>query len=50
MEVPKTRFARLVDENEITKNAMRMAEEIIAKAEQVAKDIRKDADVMQMEF
>jgi hypothetical protein len=29
---------------------MRMAEEIIAKAEQVAKDIRKDADVMQMEF
>ncbi|MDD3268777.1 MAG: hypothetical protein PHX14_05600 [Syntrophomonadaceae bacterium] len=44
MESTKDTVARLVDENEITKNAMRMAEEIIAKAEQVAKDIRQDAD------
>lgn len=44
MESTKDTVARLVDENEITRNAMRMAEEIIAKAEQVAKDIRRDAD------
>ncbi|MDD2619608.1 MAG: ATPase [Syntrophomonadaceae bacterium] len=44
METTKDTVARLVDENEITRNAMRMAEEIIAKAEQVAGDIRRDAD------
>lgn len=36
--------ARLIDDNEITKNAMNMAEEIIVKAEQVALEIRRDAD------
>lgn len=44
MESTKGTVARLVDENEITRNAMRMAEEIIAKAEQVSKDIHRDAD------
>ncbi|NLJ73310.1 MAG: hypothetical protein GX333_09885, partial [Syntrophomonadaceae bacterium] len=33
-----------VDENEITKNAMMVAEEIVANAERVAKEIRRDAN------
>ncbi|MDD2510127.1 MAG: ATPase [Syntrophomonas sp.] len=44
MEHSRDRVARMVDDNEITRNAMKMAEDIIAKAEQVANEIRRDAD------
>ncbi|WP_061215143.1 hypothetical protein [Syntrophomonas wolfei] len=44
MEQSRDRVARMVDDNEITRNAMKVAEDIIAKAEQVAQDIRRDAD------
>ncbi len=44
MEQSRDHVARMVDDNEITRNAMKVAEDIIAKAEQVAQDIRRDAD------
>ncbi|MEN6350131.1 MAG: hypothetical protein ABFD08_12135 [Syntrophomonas sp.] len=44
VEQTRDTAARLVDDNEITRNAMKMAEDIIAKAEQVAREIRHDAD------
>lgn len=36
--------ARLLDENEITRNAMQMADEIVARAQQVSREIRQDAN------
>lgn len=36
--------ARLLDENEITRNAMQMADEIIARAQQVSREMRQDAN------
>lgn len=44
MEESKGKIARLVDESEITKNAMKVADEIIFKSEHVAKEIRRDAN------
>lgn len=44
MEQSRDKVARLVDDNEITRNAMKVAEDIIAKAEQVARELRQDAD------
>lgn len=44
MEQSKDKVARMVNDSEITKNAMEMAEEIVAKAEKVALEIRKDAN------
>lgn len=44
IEESRDKVARLIDENEITKNAMQVAEEIVARAEEVAKGIRKDAN------
>lgn len=40
----KSRIAQMVDDNEITKNAMGIAEEIVVKAEETAAQIRRDAD------
>lgn len=44
MEASKGKVARLVDESEITKSAMQVAEDIIANAENVAKEIKIDAN------
>jgi len=44
MEESRNQAARMMDDNEITRNAMQMAEEIVAKAESVSRDIRRDAD------
>ncbi len=44
IEHSRDKVARMVDDSEITRNAMKMAEDIIAKAEQASHDIRQDAD------
>lgn len=44
VEQSRDRVARMLDDNEITKNAMNVAEEIVSKAEQVAQEIRRDAN------
>jgi Fe2+ transport system protein B len=44
MEQSKNEVARLVDDSEITRNAMNVAQEIIAKGERVSQQIRQDAD------
>ncbi len=44
MEQSKSEAARMVDDNEITRNAMNVAQEIIAKGERVSQQIRKDAE------
>lgn len=44
VEQSKDKAARLVDDNEITRNAMSVAEEIVSKAEQVSMEIRRDAN------
>jgi len=44
MEHSKHKVARLVNDSEITKNAMGIAEEIVAKGEEVARELRQDAD------
>ena len=44
VEQTKNEAARMVDDNEITRNAMSVAEEIIAKGERVSQQIRRDAD------
>jgi len=44
VEHSKHHVARLVDDNEITKNAMGVAEEIVARGEELAQQIRRDAD------
>jgi transcriptional regulator of heat shock response len=44
MEQSKHEAARMVDDNIITRNAMSMAEDIVAKSEKVAKQIRLDAE------
>lgn len=44
MEQSKDKVARMVDDNEITRNAMSVAEEIVNKAEQVSLEIRRDAN------
>lgn len=43
-EQSKDKAARMVDDNEITRNAMSVAEEIVSKAEQVSMEIRRDAN------
>jgi len=44
VEQSKSQAARLVDDSEITRNAMSAAEEIIAQGEQVSDQIRRDAE------
>lgn len=44
VELSKNEAARMVDDNEITRNAMNVAQEIIAKGERVSQQIRKDAE------
>jgi BMFP domain-containing protein YqiC len=44
VEQSRHQVARMVDDNEITRNAMKMGEEIVAKAEEMAKEIRRDAN------
>lgn len=44
LEDTKSQVARMIDESEITKNAMSLAEDIVSKAEQVANEIRRDAN------
>ncbi len=44
VERSRDHAARLVDDNEITKNAMQVGEEIVARAEEIAREIRRDAN------
>jgi phage shock protein A len=44
LEQSRNKVARLIDNNEITQKSIKMAEEIIAKAERTAQEIRRDAD------
>jgi BMFP domain-containing protein YqiC len=44
VEQSKDHVARMVDDNEITRNAMQMGEEIIARAEEMAREIRRDVN------
>lgn len=44
MAKSKNTVARMVDDNEITRNAMDVADQIVAKAEEVAMEIRRDAN------
>ncbi len=44
LEHSKSHVAQMVDDNEITRNARGVAEEIIAQGEQIAAQIRRDAD------
>jgi hypothetical protein len=44
VEQSKNQAARLVDDSEITRNAMNAAEEIIAQGEHIAEQIRRDAE------
>ncbi|MGI5911972.1 MAG: hypothetical protein ACOX6E_05270 [Syntrophomonadaceae bacterium] len=44
MEKSKHHIAQMVDNNEITRNAVKLGDEIVAKAEKMAWEIRKDAD------
>ena len=40
----RRKVARMVDDNEITRNAVQMAEEFVQRAEEVAADLRRDAN------
>jgi len=44
VEDSRSHVARLVDENEITQHAMKMADDIMTKAEGAATDIRREAN------
>ncbi|MDD4774938.1 MAG: ATPase [Syntrophomonas sp.] len=44
IEQYKSEAARMVDDSEITRNAMSVADEIIAKSERVSEQIRRDAE------
>lgn len=44
VEHSKHHVARLVDDNEITRNAMAVAEDIIARGEEIALQVRRDAN------
>ncbi|MDD2585342.1 MAG: hypothetical protein PHT79_00035 [Syntrophomonadaceae bacterium] len=44
VERSKDTVARMVDDNEITRNAMDVADQIVAKAEEMATEIRRDAN------
>lgn len=44
LEASKDKVARLLDQNEITQNAMNVADDIINKSKKVAAEIKKDAD------
>jgi hypothetical protein len=44
LEQSRDRVARMMDDSEITKNALRMSEEILAKAEEIAREIRTEAN------
>ena len=44
MEQSKHHVARLVDDSEITKEAMQMGEEIVVRAEEMAREIRRDVN------
>ena len=44
VEHSRGQAARLLDENEITRNAMQMADDIIARSQQVSREIHQDAN------
>lgn len=44
VEESKDRVARMVDDNEITRNAVQMSEQIVSRADQVAAEMRRDAN------
>lgn len=44
LEQSRDRVARMMDDSEITRNALRMSEEILAKAEEIAREIRDEAN------
>ena len=44
VEHSRGQAARLLDENEITRNAMEMADEIVARAKELSQEIRQDAN------
>ncbi len=44
VEHSRDQAARLLEENEITRNAMKMADQIVARAQEVSRDIRRDAN------
>lgn len=44
VEQTKHEAARMVDDNEITRHAMNVAEDIVARGEKVAEQIRRDAE------
>lgn len=44
VEHSRDQAARLLEENEITRNAMQMADQIVARAQEVSRDIRRDAN------
>jgi vacuolar-type H+-ATPase subunit H len=44
VEQTKHEAARMVDDNEITRHAMSVAEDIVARGEKVAEQIRRDAE------
>jgi len=44
VEDSRDKVARMVDDNEITRNAVSMSEEIVGHAEEIAKEIRKEAN------
>lgn len=45
LEESRDRVARMIDDNEITKNAIKMSEEIVDRAEEVALEIKRDANL-----
>jgi len=44
MEHSRGEAARLLDDNEITRSAMQRADEIVARAQQISREIRQDAN------
>lgn len=44
VEHSRDQAARLLEENEITRNAMQMADQIVARAQEVSREIRRDAN------
>lgn len=44
VEHSRDQAARLLEENEITRNAMQMADDIVARSQQVSREIRRDAN------
>jgi len=44
MEQSRDQVARMMDDNEITRNARQVGEELVARAEELAMEIRRDAN------